>query len=73
MPYLGCREFSAFFAEPDGSEQPIDRTDDLGSMLLDLDYATDGSGAGVPIFFDARLEKGVLTVPSRFGEVARAS
>ncbi|MGA7672774.1 MAG: type I-C CRISPR-associated protein Cas5c [Nitrolancea sp.] len=64
-PYLGCREFSAFFAEPDGSEQPIDRTEDLGPMLLDLDYATDGSGAGSPIFFDARIERGILKVPSR--------
>ena len=65
MPYLGCREFSAFFAEPDGSEVSIDRTDDLGPMLLDLDYTSDGSGAGVPIFFDAHLDGGVLKVPSR--------
>jgi CRISPR-associated protein Cas5d len=64
-PYLGCREFSAFFAEPDGSEQPIDQTEDLGPMLLDLDYAADGSGAGRPIFFDARIERGILKVPPR--------
>lgn len=64
-PYLGCREFSAFFAEPDGSEQSIGRTEDLGRMLLDLDYASDGSGSGVPIFFDASLDQGVLMVPRR--------
>lgn len=63
-PYLGCREFSAAFAEPDGSEAPIDRTEDLGLMLLDLDYATDGSGHGTPHFFDARLEQGLLRVPA---------
>lgn len=62
-PYLGCREFSAAFREPNGSERPIDLTDDLGLMLLDLDYAPDRSGRGTPIFFDAHLEAGVLRVP----------
>lgn len=63
-PYLGCREFSASFAEPDGSEQPIDRTEDLGLMLFDIEYAAaNGAGRNVPRFFDARLERGVLHVP----------
>ena len=64
-PYLGCREFAADFAAPDGGERPIDRTEDLGPMLFDLEYATDGSGRGAPRFFDARLECGVLHVPPR--------
>lgn len=63
MPFLGCREFSASFAEPDGSEQTIDLTDELGPMLLDLTYAPGTSGRGVPRFFDARIERGVLRVP----------
>lgn len=62
-PYLGCREFSADFSEPDGRERPIDDTVDLGRMLLDLDYAADGSGRGQPRFFAARLDHGVLSVP----------
>ncbi len=62
-PYLGCREFSAAFAEADGSERPIDLTEELGPMLLDLDYAPDGSGRGTPRFFNARLEGGILQVP----------
>ncbi len=62
-PYLGCREFSACFAEPDGSEQPIDLSDELGPMLLDLSYQPDKSGRGKPRFFDAYLEHGVLQVP----------
>ena len=64
IPYLGCREFAAYFSPPDGTEQPIDPTDDLGRMLFDLDYASDGSGRGTPSFFAARLEAGVLRVPS---------
>ena len=63
-PYLGCREFSAAFSESDGTEQPIDRTEDLGPMLLELDYAADGSGWGTPRFFPARLERGILYVPT---------
>lgn len=66
MPYLGCREFTAWFAEPDGGEQPIDELNgELGPMLLDLAYATDGSGRGTPQFFPARLERGILRVPPR--------
>ena len=64
-PYLGCREFSAAFAPVTGDETPIDVTEDLGPMLLALDYAADGSGAARPRFFDARLEHGILRVPSR--------
>ncbi len=38
QPYLGTREFSAFFAPPEGDERPVDLTDELGLMLFDLDY-----------------------------------
>jgi CRISPR-associated protein Cas5d len=62
-PYLGCREFSASFRDPDGTERPVDVTDDLGMMLHDLEYAPDKSGRGRPRFFQARLERGVLRVP----------
>lgn len=65
-PYLGCREFAASFARPDGSERPIERTEDLGLMLLDLDYSS--TGRARPIFFQARLEGGVLRVPRRIGD-----
>jgi len=67
-PFLGCREFSASFAEPDGSEAPIDRTEDLGLMLLDLDFAPGRSGQANPRFFRATLERGVLHVPDRLVE-----
>ncbi|GAB4430044.1 MAG: type I-C CRISPR-associated protein Cas5c [Chloroflexi bacterium OHK40] len=63
-PFLGCREFSCAFGEPDGHEQPIDLSDDLGPMLLDLDYVPDRSGRGRPRFFHARLDRGVLHVPA---------
>jgi CRISPR-associated protein Cas5d len=46
-PYLGCREFAADFGRVDGSETPIDHTDDLGRMLLDQEFepAADGPAA----------------------------
>ena len=66
-PYLGCREFSAAFAEADGSERPIDLTEDLGPMLLELAYDADGSGRGTPRFFNAQLEGGVMRIPARPG------
>ena len=66
QPYLGCREFAAEFRPPNGSDKPVDLTMDLGPMLFDLRYEHDKTGKGIgatPVFFDARLENGVLKVP----------
>ncbi|AFY93138.1 type I-C CRISPR-associated protein Cas5c [Chamaesiphon minutus] len=41
QPYLGTREFSAYFAEPDGTEQAIEHSDELGLMLWDMDFVSD--------------------------------
>ena len=65
-PYLGCREFTACFGNPEPSDTPIDHTEDLGLMLLDIDYEPDGTGRGTPRFFDASLDSGILRVPNRF-------
>lgn len=60
-PYLGTREFACHFAPPDGSERPVDWSDDLGRMLFDLEYMP--SGEGRPRFFSARVDGGILRVP----------
>lgn len=74
-PCLGCREFAASFAAPDGSERPIELDDDLGLMLFDLDYEPGTSGRGTPRFFHARLERGILRIPPELyrQEVAHAA
>ena len=64
-PYLGCREFAAWFAPVEGNEQPVALTADLGRMLYDLDYPQGNAGAARPRFFQARLEGGILRVPPR--------
>ncbi len=64
QPYLGCREFVASFSQPDGTEHAIDLSDDLGRMLFDLDYTSDGTGRGTPHCFIARLEAGILNIPT---------
>lgn len=59
QPYAGCREFPLNFKEWEGGEIPaIDETRDLGYMIWDLDYS-DASDIQ-PMFFRAKLEKGVL-------------
>ena len=62
-PYLGCREFSASFAEPDPDELPRPIDEELGRMLFDLEYEPGTSGKATPSFFEAVLDKGVLRVP----------
>lgn len=65
QPYLGCREFPAFFEPIDADltslppAQPLDK--ELGWMLYDMDYTQPLPN---PMFFSARLQQGVLTVPS---------
>jgi CRISPR-associated protein Cas5d len=60
QPYLGTKEFSADFGDPD-DKAPIARSEDLGVMLHSIHF-------GPPIrmeWFTARLESGVLHVPER--------
>lgn len=58
-PYLGVREFSSEFVEPDGAEEPIKETIPIGSMLFDIFY--DEKGKPEPLFFhDVAIRNGVL-------------
>lgn len=61
-PYLGCREFGADFSNLDGSEIPLDLTDNLGLMLGEMHYEKE-EGRASPIFFEAKIENGILRVP----------
>lgn len=60
QPYLGCREFAADVLSAEGAPPPIEQTRDLGVMLWDIDFQPKKN---TPIFFRARLERGVLEVP----------
>lgn len=65
QPYLGTREFAAAFRlveNPEKEPAPIALSQDLGFMLYDLDFSdpTDPK----PRFFRARMENGVVNVPS---------
>jgi CRISPR-associated protein Cas5d len=58
-PYLGTREFSAEFMEPDGLEEPISETIPIGSMLFDIFY--NEKGKPEPLFFyDVAIRNGIL-------------
>ena len=66
QPYLGCREFAARFRlieEPASEPPPLAEFNrDLGWMLYDLDYRNPTSPQ--PRFFNAHVQRGVLTVPA---------
>ena len=72
QPYLGCREFAAAFRLVTDSaveEQPIAETRDLGFMLHDLDFTKPDDPQ--PRFFRAKLENGVVDIPSWDSEEVR--
>lgn len=63
QPCLGTREFDARFElVPQGAPLPaaIDESRDLGFMLWDIDHAGDRAS----MFFRAKLENGILDIPS---------
>jgi len=60
QPYFGCREFAANVVPADDAPAPVDDTRELGLMLWDIEF---GEKANRPIFFPARLRRGVLEVP----------
>lgn len=64
QPYLGCREFSCSFELiTDTSESKgIDESRDLGIMLYDMDFAANPV-CPPPLFFFAKMERGVINVP----------
>ena len=50
QPYLGTREFSAFFCEPTTEDQPISLSDELGLMLLDMEFTATSEGGTMEYF-----------------------
>jgi CRISPR-associated protein Cas5d len=67
QPYLGCREFVAYFSPSKEEGKPIRNNIDLGWMLydvFDLDSITTGNAKPFISLFKAKLENGVLYVPS---------
>jgi len=70
-PYLGCREFACDFRLVNPNEEPADLIDDsrdLGFMLYDMDFERDVNDPA-PLFFRARIEKGVVNTDRREVEV----
>lgn len=71
-PYLGCREFACDFRLiknlEDEPVELINETRDLGYMLYDMDFEQDVDNPR-PLFFRAKIEKGVVITDRREVEV----
>lgn len=76
QPYLGCREFSAYFEyiELDRNNQtvfesnkknimPISENQDMGYILYDLDFSDVGDPQ--PMFFHAQMKDGIISIPDK--------
>ena len=68
QPYLGTREFSAYFAlvDVDAAEEtrkkPIPDDRDLGIMLYDMDFVSNPNDPK-PMFYHPIMQQGVIEVP----------
>lgn len=69
QPYFGCREFPAHFRPCEkipSCPEELKGERDLGWMLWDMDYSDPKNIR--PLFFRAKLQDGVLRVPTRDSE-----
>ena len=74
QPYLGCREFVAYFEPATGDAQPVSESVDIGWMLYDvfnLDQVIRDEAQPCISLFQAKLEKGTLKVPAWESEHVR--
>lgn len=72
QPYLGCREFVAEVEPAPAKVQPIRQDLTLGLMFYDFEHGTGPGTPARPLFFEARLNEGILQVPS-WDDVLRAN
>lgn len=61
QPYLGCREFSAYFELGSDNTPALAEDADLGWMLHDMDFTQDPPQ---PKFFRAQMRQGIIKIPS---------
>lgn len=68
QPYLGCREFPAYYRLVDPEESnltpPIAESKDLGIMLYDIDFEAKGKEKP-SLWYFAKMVNGVIDVPER--------
>ncbi|MFG2115505.1 type I-C CRISPR-associated protein Cas5c [Streptomyces sp. NPDC048718] len=60
QPFLGCREFTAFFGKPDEGQRVVRFDEELGVMLHSIEYGPRGERYR---WFRASVVEGVLEVP----------
>lgn len=71
QPYLGCREYSAYWRlvdlEKEELSKPIEEDRDLGIMLYDMDFDKNPDKPDA-MYYRAQMVKGVINVPSKDSE-----
>lgn len=70
-PYFGMREFACLFKLVDEKldpSNPVDDSRDLGYMLYDMDFEREPN-APTPLFFRAKMEKGVISTDKNKVEI----
>ncbi|MDY0096149.1 MAG: type I-C CRISPR-associated protein Cas5c, partial [Candidatus Vecturithrix sp.] len=65
QPYFGCRECIAEILPPveNPEEQAISVSKELGIMLWDIEFGSGEVRKNTPLFFNAKLENGIMEIP----------
>lgn len=74
QPYLGCREFAAYFEPASGEKKVFDYTADIGWMLYDVfnldKVEIDTAQPSISLFY-ARIENGAMQIPPWESEMVK--
>lgn len=65
QPYFGCRECIAEILPPveNPKEHAISVSKELGIMLWDIEFGSGEVRKNTPLFFNAKLENGIMEIP----------
>ncbi len=65
QPYFGCRECIAEILPPveKPEEHAISVSKELGIMLWDIEFGSGAERKNTPLFFNAKLENGIMEIP----------
>lgn len=64
QPYFGCRECVADVRPPEGDEVAISESEDLGIMLWDIQFGSQGARPeNRAVFYWAQMNEGIIEVP----------
>lgn len=71
-PFLGIRDYAAFFRETTSEDVPIDESHHFGKVLFDFNFDDKNpKTAPIPYYYDCKMLHGVVDIPQELYQVTQ--